>query len=374
MLEIYNYLKTLTGFLSDYTDLCVEKKLIMDEKTLSFTTSIAKVKEFTIQVEGYVRYDSVEYVIREINIDTSGKASIVAQMNIEELEAHVFRLFYQRNKTVYDVVSEAISGVDTGWTVEPYTDGRTKIVKLEHCNSYDVLKEIAGIFHVNFKFDTINKKITIAGLFGTDYGAFVSDELNLKNISVEMSSYDTYTELEAYGKDDLTFESINDGKKYVADYSYFGGSSQQKKKKRYVWEASDYENPLTLLEDAKAKLADMCKPYISYSIDVYDIAKINPNYLTIGFNVGDIVTIIDSTTGIFDKQICVECKIYPDDPQKNTYVFANKTQAFTDLLQKNSVTGKVTGTSTYNTSNGNTAMFSSSENSGGSGGGDIIFG
>ena len=331
MLRVLSKAKVDRGLFTNYADLCIEQKLDMDDKTLTFTAKISDIKGI-IELEGYIQTDSDEFVIREINKETSGKATIVAQMNVENLEGKIFRTYRIKNATAHDAVTLALAG--TGWKVGLYNTDKSRTLRLTRMSSYEILKEIAGLWRVEYVFHSLEKKIDIYDEVGRDRGSYFSDELNLKNLSVQSTSYDLYTELEAYGDDNLTFSDINDGKPYVTNYSYTS------KKKRYIWEASGYTVAADLLADAKAKLADMSRPYTSYSADIVDFSKASSKYSFLDFSIGDTVFIIDSSTSTSERQRIIEIKLYPDNPYKNTCVIANKKLTFDQLMQKYNATTK----------------------------------
>ena len=55
---------------------------------------------------------------------------------------------------------------------------------------------------------------------GSDKGVYFSDQLNLRKLTVQYSTYDFYTEIEPYGKDGLTIETVNSGKIYLENHQY----------------------------------------------------------------------------------------------------------------------------------------------------------
>ena len=123
-----------------------------------------------------------------------------------------------------------------------------------------------------------------------DRGVYFASQLNLKKLTVQSTSYDFYTEIEPYGKDGLTIESVNGGKNYVSNYQY------SSKSKRLIWKDERYTVPESLKADAQAKLEDMSKPYSSYSADIIDLAKQSEKYSILEYDIGDTVTILDGIT------------------------------------------------------------------------------
>ncbi len=80
----------------------------------------------------------------------------------------------------------------------------------------------------------------------------------MKSIQRVVDTRSLITRLYAYGKDGMTFASINGNKEYVEDYSY---SSEVRVG---TLDASSISNPYQLLEFANMRLAQYAKPRISY--------------------------------------------------------------------------------------------------------------
>lgn len=106
------------------------------------------------------------------------------------------------------------------------------------------------------------------------------------------------------------------------------------KKKRCIWKDERYTIADSLKEDAAAKLADMSKPYVSYSADIVDLSRNSQKYSILQYEIGDTVTLIDHVTGEKEKQRIVSVKIYPEAPEKNSCTLANKVLTFDELAQK----------------------------------------
>ena len=315
----------------DYEDYSVTKKLEMSDKLLSFTASLNDIKDKVV-LEGYIETKDERYVIREISKENSGKVTVTAQLDIEALEGNVFKQFQSSTQTVSAALALALAG--TGWTVGTVSmsnPNKKRTLSIEMCSTYKVLKQAAATYRVDFVFHSKTQKIDIYDYdtVGSEKGVYFTDELNLKSLSVRSDSYEFYTEIEAYGKDGLTFEEINDGKNYVTNYTY------SSKKKRFIWKDERYTVAESLLEDATAKLEDMAVPYSSYTATVIDLAKASKeNYSYLDYSIGDVIILMDSATQTKEKQRIVEIKEYPDDPEKNTVTLANTILTFAELTQK----------------------------------------
>ena len=68
--------------------------------------------------------------------------------------------------------------------------------------------------------NSANRQVHLLTFSGTDSGALFSYRKNLKSIQRVVDTRELVTRLYAYGKDGMTFASINGGKEYVEDYTF----------------------------------------------------------------------------------------------------------------------------------------------------------
>jgi len=94
------------------------------------------------------------------------------------------------------------------------------------------------------------------------------------------------TRLYIYGKDEMTFASINGGKEYVEDYSF---SSDVRIS---ALDSSSFSNPYQMLEDARMRFAEYSQPRVSYVLSVMDLSVLT-DYEHEAWKLGDIVTVDD---------------------------------------------------------------------------------
>ena len=92
--------------------------------------------------------------------------------------------------------------------------------------------------------NSANRQVHLLTFSGTDSGALFSYRKNLKSIQRVVDTRELVTRLYAYGKDGMTFASINGGKEYVEDYTF---SSEVKVS---TLDCSSFTNPYQMLEYA----------------------------------------------------------------------------------------------------------------------------
>lgn len=325
MLRILDKNKAPVKGLRAYKDLCVERVLELDDKTLSFSAPYRNIRG-SLELEGYIETRTDRFVVREMKKSTDGYVNVVAQLDMEDLEGKAFRVFKTTEQTIQAALQLAFAG--TGWTIKESHITKKRTLSLSNVSAMEILKQALKTYRAEITVDSKARTISIFEAVGKDRGVYFASQLNLKKLTVQSTSYDFYTEIEPYGKDGLTIESVNGGKNYVSNYQY------SSKSKRLIWKDERYTVPESLKADAQAKLEDMSKPYSSYSADIIDLAKQSEKYSILEYDIGDTVTILDGITETREKQRIVGIKEYPEEPSRNTCTLANKVLTFDELAQK----------------------------------------
>lgn len=278
-----------------------------------------------IECEGYILTQTDEYVIKDIESgDTSD--TVTAKLNLEELEGKTFpKGFKTTFYTFIQCMEVALEG--TGWMVkECNVLKRRTIKKDEGANVIDVIKQCISTYKIEIVYDTINKTISAYERIGSDRGRYIMETLNLRKLTVGKNTYDFYTQLYPVGKDGLTIESVNGGKKYIENFTYCS------KKMMKTWIDRRYTDPSSLMEDAVYKLEEMAKPYATYEADVTDLAKQSEVHRNIlDYTLGDTLTLVSKTEKVKEKQRIVKMTEYPKNPEKNTCELSSTRKTFADI-------------------------------------------
>lgn len=243
------------------------------EFELSPTDELYKYVQEEVKVEftGGRSSDS-RFIIKNVD-EHSDLVTVTCSIDLDDWQQKVYASFRETNSYLSEIL-DIIK--PTGWTYlgadqfgKRTTVGGSNDEPLYAVTPLEILDECQDAYGVVFNFDVIGKVLhCIDSESYTASGEFFSDELNLKSIGYVGNSDNFATRLYAYGKRDdetgkpLTFASINGGKEYVEDHSY---------SERVVcigWSDDRYEDKQSLLNDAKAKLAEMAKPVRSYECEV----------------------------------------------------------------------------------------------------------
>lgn len=324
MLRLLNQQRQVMPPVTKYKDLKVERVLDYDDRTLSFSVPINVMPEDML-LENYIQTENDEYVIKQISIN-GNYYDITAQLNIDELEGTHWETFTTTEQTIQQAANLALAG--TGWTCK-CDISKKRSIKKTNVYTWDILKQIVKTYRVEIIIDSLNKNITFVEKRGEDKGVYFSSQINLKSVGKQAQTTDFYTIILPVGKDGLTIESVNNGKKYLENYTY------SSKKKTYYWKDERYTVAQNLKEDAEAKLADLATPQVSYSCSIIDLAKAKKNvYNFLEYDLGDTVTIIDSYTNIRIAQRIVKVIEYPESPEQNQCEISNVKLSFEKLAQK----------------------------------------
>lgn len=330
LLQLYDKNKNKKAGLTEYKDLCIESVLTTGDKKLSFSYSKEAKYYDEIVEEGYIRTKKDEFVIkaRDIGVDYTRFDCV---LNLETLEANVFDRFESKEQIITNALNLAIVG--TGWTVKANTLKKKRTVRCTNKNALEIVQEIKKTYRVDIVFNTLSKQIEVYEHLGENKGTYFIDSLNLTALQVQSDSYKFATRIIAEGKDGLTFSSINNGKNYVENYQY------SRKIKTIYWKDERYTIKESLLEDAKAKLEEISKPFTSYNASILNLAELNPKYKSIlDYSLGDTITLLSKSNKVKDKQRIVKTIEYPQNHSRDTVELANATLKFEDIQQENQET------------------------------------
>lgn len=323
MMKIFDKDHNAIGHIVKYKDRKIECDVETGDESLSFTYLA---KRHNLTNEMYIQTKESEYVIKETSESTDGFPQIVAALNLEELEAQAWQTFSVTDVTINEAARIVLAG--TGWTIGECNVTKRRNAGMIQVSSLGVIQNLCTAFMCEPVFDTIRKTVSFYEQRGKDKGVYFIRGLNLKKLQKKSSSYDFYTRIIPIGADDLTIESVNDGKNYLENFQY------SEKVRTYIWKDDSYTDPQALMEDAAKKLNDLSKPETSYSVDVRDLANQKPEYSILSYDLGDTVTLIDPDTGIRDQQRIKRMTKYPDNPEKNSCEIANTFLTFEEMQDK----------------------------------------
>lgn len=331
MLKLYNKEHEAISAILNIKDYKIEY-LLSGEDLLEFSLSISDENINLLQEECYIRNELNEYVVKEIDPNNDFKR-FNCILNLEDIKAKSIFNFETENNNIDDTIRLAIAG--TGWVLVDSNITKRRTVRLKNTNALKVLREIRKVFKIDYRFDSINKKIYVYEQYGSDKGVYFSDELNLTDLKFPSDTYEYITRIIPIGKDGLKISSVNGGKEYIDNFQYTNKIIE------YIWEDNRYTDAQSLKDDAIAKLNELSKPKKVYEANVYDLAKYSDEYNFLEFFLGDTITILSKKDNFKDKQRIVKYIQYPKEPYKNTCELGNTTLTFEELQQENEYKNQV---------------------------------
>lgn len=276
---------------------------------LVFDIPVADPSYKSILEESVVEYEQ-PYLVKAID---GGKttAKVKCQLNLDALKADM-RIGYTNGS---NTVAGTIQGVaPTGWTVVDHSYFTTRrTIESDGATPLEIIQQCQDTYGVVIRYDVKHKQVHIWDPDSfAPVGAFASRDLNLTEVNYKGKSSDLATRLYAYGKDGLTFASINGGKPYVEDFTYTD------KVISVYWKDERYTVAESLLEDAKKQLKELAIPSMSYSCNVLDLAKTNPElYGHQDFSLMQVIRLVDDIKGQSLNHQVVQYRRYPFYPEKN---------------------------------------------------------
>jgi len=268
-----------------------------------------------ISEESELEFDNQIFIVKGIN-ERLNVSTINAELNIDGLKKNVFPGNFTMQTVTFSAISNAaLSG--SGWIIaNPGDVTVSRSIDLEDADTLDILRYCQNktMFNILYKFDSINKYITIIkpGDVVINSNVYLTDELNLSDICIKGSSDDFCTRLYPFGKDGLDITSVNNGVPYIENKTY------QNKIISSIWRDDRFTIAQSLYDNAVIKLKELANPQRIYSAQVSDLAKINPDkYGFLNFNLYNIITFIDRRRqDKFNVQV-TKLKIYPANPRLN---------------------------------------------------------
>jgi len=262
--------------------------------TLEFNLPFRDEKRKYLENEKQVKVCDDAYRIRTItdekNEQGTAITSIYAEAAFYDLGFSTKKAEITFNADTADVPM-AYALQDTGWTVGTVNKRTKRTWTCQEKNALAILRKVQDLHGGDLIFDNANKTVSLLTFSGTDSGVLFCYKKNMKSIKRVIDTQSLITRLYAFGKDSMTFASINDGKEYVEDTTYTNEIRVS------TLDCSNFTNPYQMLEYAEMRLADYAAPRISYVLNAMDLSMLT-GYEHESWKLGDIVTVKDDELNI----------------------------------------------------------------------------
>lgn len=280
--------------------------------TMEFYLPFHDPKRASLDNEKQVQIVNDVYRIRTLTDTKDTDGRIVTQVYAE---AAFYDLSFSEEKAETDFNADtaeapmrhALSG--TGWAVGTVTVSTKRTWTCSEKNALSILRATQNIHGGDLIFDCANRLVHLLTFGGKDSGALFAYRKNLKSIQRVVDTRSLVTRLYAYGKDGMTFASINNGREYVEDFSYTS------EVRISTLDCSNFTNPYQMLEFAEMRLAQYAKPRISYVLSAMDLSALT-GYEHEAWDLGDIVTVDDKDLNLSVKTRVVRRQYNLQEPWK----------------------------------------------------------
>lgn len=264
------------------------------EDTLSFSIPFQDSKRAFIENEKKVQIVDDVYVIRTVTDTKDTDGSITTQV-YAEAEFYDLAFSVRKEEKEFNAAAPgeamAYALADTEWNVGTVTVTTKRTWTCSETNALSILRQVADLHGGDLVFDCPNRLVHLYTFSGTDSGALFSYKKNMKSIERTVDTSSLITRLYAVGADGLTFASINGGKAYVEDFTYSSDIRISS------LDCSSFTNPYQMLEYARMRLGDYCKPIISYVLNAMDLSVLT-DYAHEAWELGDYVRVEDKDLGL----------------------------------------------------------------------------
>lgn len=300
----YHFLKLLPSCRNLYTTETLSTGL----KSLCFQVPCQDEFFDIIQEENYVETADYSYVIKELILEDNDFMTVYCSPNIEQLNGKLFPIFDVFEKSLPQAYLYCLSLGD--WTLDYQSQNSTMVTyQLSRVSGYEMIELLASDYGQDLWFDTKNKVLRVYDRMGTEFGAFYSNELRLKKLSKQSSSYDYFTVLHPIGKNGLTIGIINNNRNFLEDFTY-----SNKYIERFMID-EDITAPEILKAKAEKYLAENCMPKASYKLQLSELGK--------SVGLGDTIYLVDKLKRIKQKQRIVKIVRFPQEPERDTIEISN---------------------------------------------------
>lgn len=326
MIQVFSQEHERLCLLQGYKGLAIKKKLADGDKELTFQYPRTGASVGHLKNECYIVTKEDEFVLKEIS---GGKQwrKYTAVLNLEELTGKSFEYFETVERTVRECLETALEG--TGWRVGICEVEKKRTIRKENaCDVLAIIGQCISTYKAEIEYHSREKVIDIYEQIGKDRGAYFMEAVNLrKPPAFSASTNGLYTQIRPIGKDGLHIDV--DGKDYIENHSF------SPKNIMMTWKDERYTIPESLAEDAAIKLEEICRPAVTYEVDVIDLAKTSEEHRDIlQYGIGDTVMLVAKTDGIKEKMRITVITEYPEAPEKNTCQLSTAKKGFADIQNK----------------------------------------
>lgn len=245
------------------------------EDTLDFEFPFNSPKRKFIRNENLIQLTDKEYVIRMLgdtrDMGNQKVTTVYCERSFYSLSyADPLEIFEWRDTTPKRVMQDILKG--TGWRVGKVniTTKRNMTEDDKKSNRLKALKRMANLWDGRLIFHDDSKTVDLLSEDSReDSGAAIAYRKNMQEIEATYDTTDLITRLYLYGKNGVTIDEANDGKKYIENYQY----TTNKRVRQHTDER--FTNPYSLKEKGETILEKLSVPRSSYRVKASDFSYLS---------------------------------------------------------------------------------------------------
>ena len=267
---------------------------INGEDTLTFSIPFRDSKRKYLENEKKIQIVDDVYKVRTITDVKDSSGNTVTQV-YAEAEFYDLTFSVRKEEKKFDAetadVAMAYALDDTEWSVGTVNVTTKRTWTSTEKNALSILRSVANLHGGDLVFDCPNRLVHLLTVNGRDSGALFAYKKNMKSIERVVDTRSLVTRLYATGANGMTFADINGGKPYLEDFTY------SKEVRITTLDCSSFTNPYQMKEFTAMRLAEYCKPSVSYVLNAMDLSVLT-GYEHEAWNLGDYVRVEDKELGL----------------------------------------------------------------------------
>lgn len=267
---------------------------INGEDTLTFSIPFRDSKRKYLENEKKIQIVDDVYKVRTITDVKDSTGNTVTQV-YAEAEFYDLTFSVRKEEKKFDAetadVAMAYALADTEWSVGTVNVTSKRTWTSTEKNALSILRSVANLHGGDLVFDCPNRLVHLLTVNGKDSGALFAYKKNMKSIERVVDTRSLVTRLYATGANGMTFADINGGKPYLEDFTY------SKEVRITTLDCSSFTNPYQMKEYTAMRLAEYCKPSVSYVLNAMDLSVLT-GYEHEAWNLGDYVRVEDKDLGL----------------------------------------------------------------------------
>ena len=230
--------------------------------------------------------------------------------------------------TLNDILHQLLDKVN--WTIRNAQSIKLRrTLEVEDESLLSAIFKLEKLYDCTFEFDCKNKILTVVDE-GRKRDYNISKDINLEDFIIKKDTFEHYTRIYGFGKDNMTFESINGGKEYVENTKYNQNIIPA------VFRDDRFTDKHSLKKHCEELLEKYSKPLIEYELSIVELDGIK-------LKLHDIVTFLNHKTKRKEEHRIIEYTRYTEDETKSEIKFINRATNLSEFIthQQDTITTEI---------------------------------